>query len=291
MTSVEEIVSEVEALPPLPDTVLKVINVINNPSSTIDQIVDAVKYDQAITSEILRLCNSAYFGVVRKVTSLNDALVVLGNVKLLQMVMAVHTNSLLSQGQSGYGLAPGALWKQSVAVAIASSALAARLQIPNGNMLFTAGLLHDIGKMVLNEHVADKFAELVRRVAEDKISFAEAEQQVLGFSHEEVGAMVGEKWHLPPEIIQCIKYHHAPGQLDPPDPLVDVVYLANCTCMIFGIGLGEDGLHYRADQSVMERHGLRESDIEEVGAETLVELQRIEELFSRSSGGATALRE
>ncbi len=283
MNSVEDIVSQVGALPPLPDTALKLMKVMNDPRSSMDDIVEAVKYDQAVTGEVLKLCNSAFFGLSRKVTSLNDAMLTLGTVKVLQLVMSVHTNSVLSREQRGYGLPPGVLWKHSVAVALASSLFAQRIKLANVNLVFTAGLLHDIGKVILNEYVADEFAEIVRRVTDEGASFVEAEHQVLGFSHEEVGSMIAEKWRLPDVIVRCIRFHHTPGQPDPPDTLVDTVYLANCVCLLLGIGLGEDGLCYRADQAVMERHQLREHDLEEVGAQMMIDLQRVERLFSNAA--------
>ncbi len=83
--------------------------------------------------------------------------------------------------------------------------------------MFTAGLLHDIGKVILNEYVAKDFAEIIRRVTDDRMSFAEAERQVLGFSHEEVGCMIAEKWKLPSAIVRCIRFHHEPSAVDPPD--------------------------------------------------------------------------
>lgn len=284
MSSVEDIIGQVGALPPLPDTALKLMRVMNDPRSSIDDIVEAVRYDQAVTGEVLKLCNSAFFGLSRKVTSLNDAMLSLGTVKVLQLVMSVHTNSILAREQRGYGLQPGVLWKHSVAVALASSLFAQRIKLSNVNLTFTAGLLHDIGKVILNEYVADEFAEIVRRVADEGTSFGEAEHQVLGFSHEEVGAMIAEKWKLPDPIVRCIRFHHTPGQLDPSDTLVDTVYLANCVCLLLGIGLGEDGLHYRADQAVMERHALSEHDLEEVGVRMMIELQRVEQLFSDAVG-------
>ena len=283
MTKAEEIVSRVGSLPPLPDTALKLMEVINDPRSTIDDIVESVKSDQVVTSDVLKLCNSAYYGLSRKVTSLNDAILCLGTVKVLQMVMAVHTNSLLAREQQGYGLEPGVLWKHSVAVALASTLFSERLGQPNSNLAFTAGLLHDIGKVILNQYVSSEFAEIVRRVNEDRMSFVEAEHQVLGYSHEEVGALIAESWKLPDAIVRCIRYHHEPGKLDPPDMLVDTVYLANCICLLLGIGLGEDGLCYRADPAVMERYELRESDLEVIGAQMMTDLQRVEDLFADSS--------
>ncbi len=279
MNDIKDITNRVNSVMPLPDTAMKLMNVMSNPRSTLDDIVETIKYDQAVTSQVLKLCNSSFFGLSRKVTSLNDAMLCLGTIKVLQLVMSVHTNNMLSSKQHGYGLEPGVLWKHSVAVALASSLFAQRLRIPDGNLLFTAGLLHDIGKVILNEYVAEDFAEIIRRVAEDHISFVEAEQHVLGFSHEDIGGMIAEKWQLPPAIVRCIRYHHMPSAVDPPDVLVDAVYLANCVCLLLGIGLGEDGLCYRADPAVLERRGLCESDLEIIGAQTVIDLQRVESLF------------
>ena len=280
MTELSWILEQVGALPPLPDTAIKLIGVVNDPSSTVDDIVEAIKYDQAVTTEVLKLCNSAYFGLSRQVTSLNDAMLYLGTIKVLQLVMAVHTNAMLSKAQVGYGLEPGVLWKHSVAVALASAAFAQRVRLPNVSLLFTAGLLHDIGKVILNEHVAEEFTEIVRRVTEEKLSFIEAEQQVLGFSHEQVGALLGERWQLPDPIVRCIRHHHDPTVLDPPDPLVDTIYVANSVCLLLGLGLGEDGLYYRADEAVMQRGNLTERDLEDVGLQVTTELKRVEQAFT-----------
>lgn len=283
MTHAEDILARVGQIPPLPGTVVKLVNVLNDPDSTVNDIVETVKYDQAVTSQMLRLCNSAFFGLSREVHSLNDAMRYLGTVKVLQMVMAVHSNALLAREQAGYGLEPGVLWRHSVAVALAASAFAERINLKNVSLAFTAGLLHDIGKVVLNQYVADAFTEIVQRVTTNRISFSEAEQQVLGFSHEEIGAMVAEKWQLPESIIHCIRYSHEPDRLSPPDGLVDTVYLADCICMLLGVGLGTDGLCYRAEESVMKRHGLNEIDLEIIGAQMMTELKRVEQIFADTS--------
>jgi putative nucleotidyltransferase with HDIG domain len=213
------------------------------------------------------------------VTSINEAIICLGTLKILQMVMAVHTTSILSAEQSGYGLAAGVLWKHSVAVALASSQVATRVRLPNVSLAFTAGLLHDIGKVVLNQYVADEFTEIIRRVSDEGLTFIEAERQILGYDHTQIGAMIGERWNLPEQIVETIRYHHEPGELNPCSPIVDAVYLANCVCLLLGIGLGADGLSYRADESVMRRHGLVEQDLESISMATLGELQNVLGMF------------
>jgi len=285
-----EIIRGIGMLPPLPDTALKLLRVVNDPLSTVDDIVEAIRYDQAVTGQVLRLCNSAYFGLSRKVTSLSDAMLCLGTMKVMQLVMSVHTTALLSKPQRGYGLDPGVLWKHSVAVALASAGFTNYVKGANGSVAFTAGLLHDIGKVVLNEYVAAEFNEIARRVSEERLSFIEAEQQVLGFSHEDVGGRIAEQWKLPEAMVLCIAHHHRPGEVDPPNVLVDMVHLADCTCLLLGLGLGDDGLSYRADAAVMERYGLRESDLETLGAQVLIDLKRVEAIFHDTARAGDTLQ-
>jgi putative nucleotidyltransferase with HDIG domain len=279
MIAVADILAQIGALPPLPGTAVRLMKAVSDPRSRVEDIVEAIRYDQALTTQVLRLCNSAYFGLSRQITSLNEAMVCLGTVKVLQLVMAVHTNSMLNRPQSGYGLEVGVLWKHSVAVALAASLFAQRIKLTNVNLVFTAGLLHDIGKVVLSQHVAGQFSEILQRVGQQGQDFIQAEREVLGFSHDEIGAQIAEKWSLPEPIVRCIRYHHDPGMADPPDALVDVVYLANSVCLLLGVGLGADGLSYRANPTVMERTKLAERDLEAVGMQMLIELQNVEAMF------------
>lgn len=279
MIDPKRIVERVNSLAPLPGTAIRLMSVINDPHSAMEDIIECVRYDQAVTSAVLRICNSAFSGLQRRISSIHEALTYVGTAKLVQLVMGVHARSLFTGEQKGYGLAPGVLWRHSVAVALASAEFARRIKLPDEHTAYTAGLLHGIGKMVLNEYVADEFARILELVSNEGRSFNEAETEVIGFSHEEIGAVVADHWRLPPVIVRCIRYHHQPGALDPPDPFVDVVYLASCVCLMMGIGLGEDGLCYRTDARVLARHGLHEQDMERVGIEVLSELGRLQDIF------------
>ncbi|HRX83785.1 MAG TPA: HDOD domain-containing protein [Phycisphaerae bacterium] len=275
MIELSVLLDRIDALPPLPATSVRLINVIGDPSASVTDIVEVIKYDQALTSEVLRLCNSAYFGLSRQIASLNDAMVCLGTLKLLQLVMSVHANAMLTLPQEGYGLEAGMLWRQSVATALAAADFAKRVRYQNVNLAFTAGLLHDIGKIVLSRHVAEEFTAILAQVNEKKCTFVEAEREVLGFDHTQVGGLVAERWKLPEAIVRCIKYQYEPQRLNPPDALVDVVYLGNCVCLMMGIALGTDGLTYRADDAVAARYKLAEPDLEAVGMSMFSELERI----------------
>jgi putative nucleotidyltransferase with HDIG domain len=279
---IDQIVARVDTLPTLPDTVHRLIAVVSNPDSTLQQIVDVIRYDQALTAEVLRLCNSAYFGLARSVETLDDAICLLGTVKVFQLVMTAHARGMLSRPQEGYGLPAGALWRHSVGVAITAQHLARKLRINQAGLLFTGGLLHDTGKVVLNEFVAEQYAEILRRVADDKVTFADAEEAVLGFTHPQIGGRLAEAWSLPESIRLCIAHHHDPEALPTPDPLVDAVHLADSVCLMLGIGTGDDGLAYRASPACMTRHGLTESDLESVGIEAIAELRTVQALFAKA---------
>ncbi len=280
MNRLDEILERVSALRPMSGTVLRLMDVVNDPASSVDEIVDAARYDQALTARMLRVCNSAHFGAPRRIDSLKDAISHLGTLKVLQLLMAVHADALMARGQDAYGLAPGMLWQQSVAVALTSSMFAERMAPAQVNLAFTAGLLHDIGKVVLNEYVGQEFAEVARKAAADQLSFDQAEEAVLGFSSAEIGARLAERWALPEAIVRCIRHHRDPQALVPPDELVDAVYLANCVCLLCGVALGHDGLFYRADATVLARHGLGEADLERTGARMIVELKRVQAVFA-----------
>lgn len=281
-TQLDQILERAESLPRLDNTTTRLITVINDPGSSITQIVDTIRYDAAITTELLKRCNSAYFGIERKITSIDDAARYLGADKLMQLVLAAHSQSMLSPAQSGYGLTPGALWTHSVGVALGAAALGQRLKLPDRGLLFTAGLLHDVGKVILNEHVGEAYAQIVERVQRERQSFVEAEREILGYTHSEVGGLVAERWNLPEPIVLAVRHHHEPSAVRPANPIVDVTHLADVACLLLGIGGGDDGQMYRADAGATTRYELQEHDIDLIGAGVVSELRSVQEIFESS---------
>ncbi len=277
----EDVIARVEQLPKLPDTSLRLMRLVNDPTATLKQIVDVIRYDQAVTGEVLRLCNSAYYGFNRKIASLDEAVHYLGTTKVMQLVMEAHAQTLLGPAQSGYGLRPGSLWVHSVGVAIGARRIAERAAPSDAGLLFTAGLMHDVGKVVLNEYMATDFARVAAIVTQERIPFCEAEQRVLGTTHAEVGALLAEKWGLPDAIVNCIRHHYNPAELAEPDVRVDIIHVADAACTLMGVGGGDDGLMYRPDAEVAARIGIHEHEIEELGAFIVDELKSVEALFHR----------
>lgn len=280
--SLDQVVSRVETLPRLPAATMRLVSVLHDPDSTLEEIVDTVRYDQTITAQLLRLANSSYFSLPQRVASVEDVVRLLGTSKVLQLVMAAYSRTLMSPPQAGYGLRPGALWEHSVAAALGTQCLCRRLRLPGGGAIFTAGLLHDIGKIVLNEFVSREYAEIARQVAQGQVSFCEAEAQVLGFTHAEVGGLLAERWELPEPIVRAVRHHHDPQASPQPDPIIDVVHLADAVCVLMGIGGGDDGLFYRAHPDVVARWQLGQPHFESIGCEIVCELKVVESHFTHA---------
>ena len=140
-------------------------------------------------------------------------------------------------------------------------------------------MLHDVGKIVLNENVGEAYQRIVRMVNEARISFTESERRVLGVTHPEVGELVARRWKLPDPIPNCIRYHHEPSALPEPDLMVDIVHLADAACLLMGIGGGDDSPMYAVDFEALERVGLTETELEGLGVAIAVEVRSIRAMF------------
>ena len=263
MKQVADIVQTIDRLPPLPAIIHQALQRINDPQSSAQDVVEVIQFDQGITSQVLKVCNSAYFNLRRQVHSLKEALVLLGFNTLMQIMLNKSFHGVLSRPCQGYDLDTGALWRHSVSCALLTEIVARRIQREPDSRLFTAGLLHDMGKVVLSAYVRETFEAIKVLVREQGYSFVAAEREVLGIDHAELGGLIAEKWEFPPSIIAAVRYHHTPWlSRDDFSELVGLTHLANCMALLTGIGGGADGLYYAADPEIMQQFRLREKDIE-----------------------------
>lgn len=260
---IDRILQSINDLPAFPATVQKVSELMSDDEYAMTDLVNAVEYDQAITANVLKMCNSAYFGLPRKISSLRQALTYLGRRNIIRIVSTVRISEYYRDVE-GYRLKAEKLWEHSVGVALMSRILSEKIYGREESWLFTTGLLHDIGKNVLGEFVNESFQKVMSLVSDENHSFLEAEQTVLGINHAEIGGRIASLWHFPQEMIDTITHHHRPDLMEGGDNTgAYLIYLADQVCMMMGIGGGgADDLAYRGLKGAMEKFKIHHRELE-----------------------------
>ncbi|MFA5906772.1 MAG: HDOD domain-containing protein, partial [Desulfobacula sp.] len=187
MSAIQEVVKEIKSLKPIPAVIHQILEVVDKPDSSLAEVANIIQYDPAVTADVLRTCNSAYFGLKQPAESIKDAVSLLGLDQVVQIVLMKSGIKLLSGKQEGYGLHEGAMWKYSVSSALIAKQIAVRLSLNNKNTIFTAALLKDIGKTVLDRFVLQSFEKISALVMDEGLSFREAEKKIIGVDHTELG--------------------------------------------------------------------------------------------------------
>lgn len=283
MSHSEEILARVESVPSLPTTGVRAIGMIQDPEVGIAEVMRVIEYDPGLTTNVLRLANSAYFAGSRPIVSLRDAGVRLGLNRVFQLVMTLAVSRWASQPVRGYGMSSGDFLKHSIAVAIGAEQLAAALGRGTPPHVFTAGLLHDLGKIVLGTFIEVDATPIMKLAFEEQISFEVAEQRVLGIDHAEVGGVLLENWDLPAEIAQGVRMHHRPLDLEGDAFVVDLIHVADNLCLESGIGIGVDGLNYRPSEVVAQRLRLEPLVCETVVCRIATEVEELDKVLDFNS--------
>jgi putative nucleotidyltransferase with HDIG domain len=276
---VRRIMTQVKSFPGMPATAARLMPLLQNPDSSAGKIEDVLKYDPGLTANILKLTNSAYFGLPSRVSSVRQAIMLLGWKRLLQLVMTMCMSALMKKPVPGYDLPRGELWRHSVAVSVAADLLVRSLRISNADEVFTAALLHDIGKLVLGDYVQEDLEKIEGMVAKG-ISFEVAEYIVLGTNHATIGARILQNWSLPQELVNAVSWHHDPDTCDKYCLLSDVVHVANIVGRRVGFGKGRDGQALEPSLEVAERLGVNQSHIDALADQTLQEVGKLADILN-----------
>ena len=275
-----QLMRRIEAFPGIPATVTRLMSILENPDVDVNEVEALLRYDAGLTANILKLANAAYFGFANQVGSVRQAVVLLGARRLTQLVMTSCVNGMMEGPVPGYELPAGELLRHSIAVSVAAEDLARMLSSPRADEVFTAALLHDVGKLVLGEFLAVGL-EKIDAQTDPSVSFEALERRILGADHAEVGARILQHWAFPDPLVRAVRHHHDPDAADPPSPVIDIVHVANVLCLMIGIGVGREGLQYAPSAAAVERLGLKTVQFERLASRTL---QRLDELIETMGG-------
>lgn len=230
---IEKIVRTTGDLPTMPHIASMVMEKISKPETTAKEIHQIISQDQALAARVLRIANSPFYGGARNVTRLTDAIVIMGFNSIRSLVMTSVMNDLFKN----FGLAEKLLWDHSLGCASAARIIARAVRFSNTELAFLAGLMHDIGKVVLNLKLPDKMLTIVQEVYNSSdITFSEAEMRHFGFTHAQIGQLIARKWNFAVEIEEAIGAHHCPERAKNMPHLAFIVHLANACCHKLEIG-------------------------------------------------------
>ncbi len=266
--TIEKVMARAETLPTIPAASSKILALLEDPDTGPEQIEAVIRYEPGLTANILKLTNSAYFGLPAKIGSIRQAVVLLGWRRVGQLVTTSCLGALLQRSVPGYDLPSGGMLRHAIAVAVASEEIVRALSMGEAEEVYTAALLHDVGKLVLGRFVMER-REAIDKAVERGVPFESAEEQVLGVDHAQIGARLLESWSLPEQTVETVRWHHHPDSAGPVAAMVDVVHVADVTCLMIGQGLGWEGLQYEPSPAAVERLGLDLRQLEKIASRTL----------------------
>ena len=263
----EALLNNIRDIPALPDVVVKVMRMTRDPEVSAAELNSVIGLDPALTGNILKLCNSAYYGLPRVISSVTQAVMYLGFHTVRNLVLTCALSDLLGGDRPLYGHGKGGLWQHSIACAVASQRICEVVSPGQKDTAFTAGLLQDIGKVIIHEQIKDTETSIEEVMIEQNLPLTAAEESVLGYTHAEIGAALADRWNFPVELVHAICYHHNPEDAPSQSALTAIIHIADTYVLDRRYGVELDQLVYPTNPASLEEVGIDREKLDDVLAE------------------------
>jgi len=268
----------------MPEVAFEVIRIADHPESSALKVANTLSKDPSMSARVLRLANSAFYGMSREVGSVQESVIVLGMRTTKSLSLVAASFPWLHVALKGKGLKPELLWNHCISCAHFSKAIARKVDKSDAEQAFCIALLHDVGTVALYLTLESEFNRLIVKAKTSEVPFDELERIEFGFDHAELGAALAESWNLPKTYSQTIRYHHRPSELETPDTLTDILHVADILVRSRGISEGLDGAFFLKDLGAFERLGFEPEVLEELLSETLNQISESDsEPFARAA--------
>ncbi len=274
MKEIREAVFQIQNLPTLPQVVQNVVAMVDSPDTSSSQLAQTISSDSGLVTKILKVVNSAYYGLPRKVSTLTQATVILGFHTIKNLVLTASVFPIFGKNGQSDRFDREGFWKHSLGCATASKILAKRIRLGLPEEAFVAGLLHDIGKVVLDQFLHDSFQEVLEYVEQHKAPIREAENVLLGVDHAQIGAWLCDKWNFPVHIQESVRYHHTPDLAQENRKLVSIIHLADAIARWENLGNGGDHVSPSINPKSWEILNIPEEELGELIQEILEEYKK-----------------
>ena len=271
------LVNKVREMPPLPQSITQILEITKDDKSSAKDLAKVFERDPTLAVNILKLANLPAYGFTSRISTITHAIVCLGLETVKSIALTSSTHEMLNKEIPAYCLEEGMLWQHSISCATCARIIARRIGYKDNEEAYIAGLLLDIGKIILSGFAEDEFNQVSERAEKNEIPFNIAEQEVLGFDHPQVGGRIIKKWNLPSALVEAVQYHHQPNKAETHETLTYIVHLADAISCMLGIGLGCDGLMYEFEENTLGVLGLNKEDVESIMIELADKIQEAEE--------------
>jgi putative nucleotidyltransferase with HDIG domain len=225
----------VNDLPVLPANIQKITDIMDDESKSAEDISAIIAADQGLTSKVLKIANSAFYGRMNQVVKISESVVVIGILNMKSMLYAIFMEQVYGGAKEEHGML-SKMWLHSISTALLSQKIMEKFNPGEKDAAYTAGLIHDIGELIILKYEPELFDEIMSEVKdEETLSRVTVEETVMGFSHSDLGAAMARKWALPRSIKNAIFFHHNPDICDADNQVVAAVHLADAICCMAGI--------------------------------------------------------
>ena len=277
----DRILDDLGDLSPMPDTLERARKILADPGSTIREIACVLETDQALAASVLKVANSPFYGRSRKIGNVEQAALLIGRKALNELITRAARSPCLSPSLEGYGMSAIDLWRHALAVAHGSDTIARAKYPEMAGEAFLAGLIHDMGKIILDPHVQRRNELFFQYLQVDDQSFLKVEKQVLGFDHQDIAFEACKRWNLPKAITTAVRSHHAPVRFQQ-DELACIVHTADTLAIRAGVSAGMDGEPPEFEPKALELLDLGEKDLDRTTEEMLTSVERTSREFAHT---------
>ena len=279
MVNINVLIKKIDQLPTIPSVIKRLVDLTADPSTDVYKILQLIERDQSLTVGILKLCNSAYYGLSTPVHSIKKAVMMLGFNTISNMCLTIGPSIYLRRRILIYGHDGKYLWRHSIAVASSCEQLAYFIMPELIEVAYTAGLLHDIGKLVIaecNKEIPDSILKLVEKGK----TFTDAEKEMLGMDHGQIGSKLVRQWKFPSSLIDVIKYHHKPTKSGKHRDLSELTYMGNLISKKITNHDSNDSFKDLTGNAIFKNHKINEEQIRAIIRKGEMQLQDTEMLLN-----------
>ncbi len=277
---VASVIAEIGEIATLPEVTVRIIQIVENPKSTARDLHDVIKNDPALSARILKVVNSAFYGLPGQISNMDRAIVLLGLSAIKNIAIAASMTQLFNAGGQVEGFAGQDVWRHCIAVGVASRMITAAQGRPSTEEVFLAGLIHDLGLMVERQAFPKQLAEIVSRVSKGPANWCELENEIIGADHQAFGAALASKWRFPAHLGTAIGYHHKPMQVATVNRDLSVlVHIADVLAVRAGLGFTGTASGESYDEEMLGIIDLTQNDLEAVIAKLPEQVALTEAIF------------